>query len=86
MIDRNVEIFGRWDCTFLDEDLLTSGADDTLNEFTLGANYFLYGHNAKLTVDISYLPEGSPVNASGIGALATDEDEFILRAQLSFFL
>jgi hypothetical protein len=86
MLDEKVEIFGRWNVTMLDEDLLAAGEDDTLNEFTIGANYFLYGHNAKFTVDVSYLPDGSPVNTSGLGVLATGDDEIVVRAQLSLFL
>lgn len=86
MVNDKTEVFGRWNVTFLDEDLLAAGEDDTLNEFTIGANYFLYGHHAKLTVDLSYLPDGSPVNNSGIGVLATDDDEFVARVQLNLFL
>ena len=82
MIDKNIEIFGRWDVTVLDKDLLAAGEDDTLNEFTIGANYYIYGHNAKFTVDIGYLPDGSPVSAGGLGVLATGDDEIVLRAQL----
>lgn len=86
MLDRNVELFGRWNVTILDEDLLAAGEDDTFNEFTVGANYFLYGHNAKFTLDVSYLPDGSPVSNSGIGVLSSGDDEFVVRAQLNLFL
>ncbi|MGB7160599.1 MAG: porin [Tepidisphaeraceae bacterium] len=83
---RKWEVFGRWDITFLDDDALAAGDEDTINEFTLGMNYYLNGHNAKFTIDASYLPDGSPNNESGIGVLATDEESFIFRGQFQLLL
>jgi hypothetical protein len=64
---------------------------DTYNEFAIGANYYFgrdgsYNHRAKFTVDLLYLPEGAPVDATGAGVLASDEMEFVLRAQFQLFL
>lgn len=80
------EGFARWDITFLDDDLLAPGAEDTINEFTIGFNYYLNGHNAKFTVDASYLPDGSPSTERGIGVLGTEEDSFIFRGQFQLLL
>ena len=43
----------------------------------------LEGHAAKFTLDLTWLPNGSPVGASGAGivAQASDEDQFVLRGQ-----
>ncbi|MDQ3440535.1 MAG: OprO/OprP family phosphate-selective porin [Planctomycetota bacterium] len=86
MFSEKWEGFARWDVTFLDDELLAGGAEDTINEFTLGVNCYLNGHAAKFTVDASYLPDGSPNNESGIGVLATDEESFIFRGQFQLLL
>jgi hypothetical protein len=86
MFNARWEGFARWDVTFLDEDALAAGDEDTINEFTLGVNYYLNGHNAKFTVDATYLPDGSPTNEAGIGVLETDEDSFIFRGQFQLLL
>ena len=86
MLNEDWEIFGRWDITFLDDELLAPTDEDTINEFTVGFNRYLNGHNAKFTVDASYLPDGSPTNEAGIGVLSTDEESFILRGQFQLLL
>jgi hypothetical protein len=56
-------------------------------EMSLGLNYFLgrearFGHRAKVTVEGSWLPNGSPANVPQTGALFGQDDQFILKAQL----
>ena len=86
MLNENWEVFGRWDVTFLDDELLDPADEDTINEFTIGFNRYLNGHNAKFTFDASYLPDGSPNNEQGIGVLATEDDSFIFRGQFQLLL
>ena len=86
MLNSKWEVFGRWDITFLDDDVLAPTDEDTINEFTVGLNRYLNGHNAKFTFDASYLPDGSPNNESGIGVLATDEESFVFRGQFQLLL
>jgi hypothetical protein len=86
MLNERWEIFGRWDITFLDDELLTATDKDTINEFTIGFNRYINGHNAKFTLDASYLPDGSPSSEAGIGVLGTDDDSFILRGQFQLLL
>jgi len=86
MFNEKWEGFARWDLTFLDDDLLDPGDEDTINEFTIGFNYYINGHNAKFTVDATYLPDGSPSTESGIGVLGTDEESFIFRGQFQLLL
>jgi hypothetical protein len=86
MLDEKWEVFGRWDITFLDDELLAPTDEDTINEFTIGMNYYLNGHNAKFTFDATYLPDGSPTNETGIGILSTDEESFIFRGQFQLLL
>jgi hypothetical protein len=83
LLNKKVEVFGRYDVIKLDE---TGSDNDTFNEFTIGANYFFghdgaYLHRAKFTVDFIYLPDGAPSNQTGLGILASDQDEFVLRGQ-----
>jgi hypothetical protein len=53
-----------------------------VEEFTIGANYYIYKQNAKFTLDASWLPEGSPTDATALGILKdTGRNELILRAQ-----
>lgn len=84
--DTNWEPFARYDVTKLDEDSLPAGSEDTIHEITGGVNYYFYKHNAKLTVDATWLPNGSPSAQTGLGVLAGDDDEFILRAQVQLYL
>jgi hypothetical protein len=78
------EAFGRYDVTFLDNDFVSG--EDTFHELTVGVNYYLgpngaWGHRAKLTLDVVYLPNGSPSDQTGLGILAGAEDQFVLRGQ-----
>jgi hypothetical protein len=45
-----------------------------------------YLHRAKLTLDLNYLPEGSPANITAIGALQGGDAQLTLRAQLTLVL
>src|SRR5690606_27318260 len=52
----------------------------------VGVNYYLgpdgsYLHRAKFTVDVVYLPDGLPNNQTGLGYLASDDEQFVLRGQ-----
>jgi hypothetical protein len=95
MLSPRVEVFGRYDYINLDGDApgtlgiaaADAGSDD-LHEFTVGMNYFLKGHAAKFTVDLTWLPNGSPVGASSAGIVgqASDDDQFVLRGQFQLLL
>ncbi|MGD0460969.1 MAG: FlxA-like family protein [Tepidisphaeraceae bacterium] len=60
------------------------GSKATANnhEFTVGVNYYLYGYRAKVTGDLSFLPNGSAVDAPGLGILANQgHSEWVGRVQ-----
>ena len=80
------EVFGRYSLVSLD----SGGAedDDDYQEFTAGVNYFMHGHAAKLTLDVTYLPNGIPTDQSGIGELDpdADADQFVVRGQFQLLL
>jgi hypothetical protein len=75
LIDENWEVFGRYG--FLEE--------DSINEITFGANYYWHGHNAKATLDVVVLPDGSPSD-SGLGYVASDDLQVVIRGQFQLAL
>jgi hypothetical protein len=85
------EIFGRYDLTRFDSEFVAAGAENTFHEITAGVNYYLGQngsavHKAKLTLDISYLPNGAPSDQTGVGVLAGSENQFVIRGQFTFKL
>jgi hypothetical protein len=86
------EVFGRYDFVAADGDRFTAaGAEDTFHEITGGVNYYLEKHSAKFTLDLTYLPNGTPLTgntANGIGHLGddNDEDQIIIRGQFQLLL
>jgi hypothetical protein len=86
LLAKKCEVFGRYEYIDVDGDALAAGAEDTLHELTVGTNYYWSGHKAKITLDLSWLPSGSPVALPALGVLAGDDDQFILRAQFQLVL
>jgi hypothetical protein len=90
LLNPSWEIFGRYDVVSLDDDYVSG--ENTFNEFTAGVNWFLGAdgsalHRAKITLDVIYLPEGSPSNQTGVGVLSNPgEDEFVFRAQFQLVI
>ena len=84
--DTKWEPYFRYDFIKFDSENVPAGADDIVNEFTVGTNYYIHGQDLKLTVDFMWLPDGSPVSDSGTGVLASDDAEFVLRAQFQLLL
>ncbi len=65
---------------------------DTFHEIAGGVNWFFgpdgaFGNRAKVTLDLNYLPYGSPASP-GLDYLASPngKDEWVLRAQLQLSL
>jgi hypothetical protein len=83
----NIEAFGRYDYVHLDGREFTAGTASTVHEITAGANYYFHGQAAKATVDLSYLPNGTPLADPGNDILQSiGHRELILRAQLQLML
>ncbi len=83
LIDGKIEPFGRYSIMQLETPF--AGGEDTVHEITAGANYYMDGHNMKFTVDVVYLPNGTP-GASGIDYLAASDTEFVLRGQFQLLI
>jgi hypothetical protein len=86
MLNPKLEVFGRYGYLDIDSDGLAAGASNHIHEITAGANYYFVGHNAKLTLDGGYLPNGAPIADDGAGILASRNDEFYLRCQFQLLL
>jgi hypothetical protein len=89
MLDPNWEIFGRYDYTHLDDSIAVgngTSTEDNFNEITGGVNYYFHGHHAKVTLDLTYLPNGCPAGLGNLGFINSDDDEFVLRGQFQLML
>ena len=89
------EVFARYDVTFLDQTAVFPGGDteDVFHEITVGLNYYLGTngsalHRGKITLDLTYLPDGAPRTLTSIGSPAggEGENEFILRGQIQLVI
>jgi len=84
LIDQHWEPFVRYEYLSLDSAGLPAGSDSTVHEITAGVNYYFRGQRAKFSADVSYLPNGSPVNDDGSGVLiGPGKNQIVLRAQFS---
>lgn len=90
----NWEVFGRYDVTFVDHNDLFAGSDQhTFHEITAGVNYFLgkdgsARHRAKVSADVTYLPNGSPATAPALDILDENraQAEVMLRVQFQLWI
>jgi hypothetical protein len=82
-IDRHWEPYGRFEYIHFNGHEFAARTQTNVQVITGGFNYYLYGQAAKFTVDLSYLPNGSPIADDGFGILASNrQQELVGRAQL----
>jgi hypothetical protein len=89
MLNDQWEVFGRYDYTHTDDPIAIGGTgetEDAFHEATVGVNYYLHAHNAKFTLDASWLFNGAPTGLDNLGILNSDDDEFVIRAQFQLML
>jgi len=86
--DSSFELFGRYDFTHVENALATAGGgtENEFHEITAGMNYYFYGHNAKFTLDVTYLPSGAPAGVDQLGILSSDDNQFVARGQFQLML
>ncbi len=89
--DAGWEIFGRYNFVLLDEEIaLGEGAsEDFFHEVTVGVNKYWESHKVKMTVDVSYLFNGTPGGVgSGLGyrPQTGDEGQATIRGQFQLLL
>lgn len=89
------EVYARYDQTFYDEQIVFAdgASEDTFPEITVGVNRYLgpngvWGQRAKITVDLTYLPNSAPIPVTGLGILDANsgDAEWVLRAQFQLLL
>jgi hypothetical protein len=93
MLNPAWELFGRVSYTEFDQEVDLGGdSEDTFWELTVGVNYYLgnngsAGHRAKVTIDVTYLPDGSPEEQGGLGYLGNSgDDEIVVRGQFQLLI
>jgi hypothetical protein len=88
LFTEHCEGFVRYSLTEFDAEPVNS--DDSIHEICVGANYYIVPsapHRAKVTVDLTYLPNGAPASLNAFGiAGGTDDDEIVLRAQFQWWI
>jgi hypothetical protein len=80
------EVFGRYDITILDDERVADPFDDQVHEITVGLNGYFRRHASKVTIDFTYLPNGSPSTADSAGIISSPEDQFVIRAQYQLLI
>ena len=89
------ELFARYDMVRYDQPVGFGGGgdEDTFHEVVLGLNYYLgtngsAGHRAKITVDVTWLPNGVPMPVLNMDALDGNagEMEIILKGQFQLLI
>jgi hypothetical protein len=80
------EVFGRYSLTALDDDSVAAAFENDVHEITAGVNAYFQGQNVKLTVDVTYLPNGSPVTSDGNGVIQSTDDQFVIRGQFQLLI
>jgi hypothetical protein len=86
-----LQIVGRYSIIKVD-DSFKVGNEDKFHEITAGINWFLgpdgsYGNRAKISLDVTYLPNGSPAAlGNDFRANPNGKDEWVARAQLQLWL
>ncbi len=82
--DDKIEPFVRYGYSYFDS--AAAGSEASVHEITAGVNHYLHGQNAKLTLDLTYLPNGAPYADSGADILLSQDAEVVLRAQFQLAL
>jgi hypothetical protein len=83
LVNEKLEPFIRYDYTHLDGRADPGIVQDNVNEISIGANYYFAGQQAKLTVDGTWLPNGSPTPGGILDVLQNNgHNEYLLQAQV----
>ncbi|MDP9173267.1 MAG: porin [Planctomycetota bacterium] len=83
LIDNKLEPYARYEYLHLAG--TPAGSQNNVTEISVGANYYFYGHNVKLTGQVMYLPTGIPINDDSSDVLISNrkgEVVFITQIQL----
>jgi hypothetical protein len=85
LYNQKIEPFARYEHLYLQG--TPAGSQNNINEVSLGLNYYFHGHNAVLTGQAMYLPNGIPVNDDSNDVLiSNNHQEFVFIAQFQLLL
>ena len=85
MVTPKLEPFARYEYMYLQG--TPAGSQNNVQEISIGANYYIYGHNVKLTGQAMYLPHGIPIGDDGSDVEASNgKAELVFISQLQFLL
>jgi hypothetical protein len=85
LFDQKWEPYVRYEHLYLQG--TPAGSQNNINEVSLGLNYYFHGHNAKLSGQAMYLPNGIPVNDDSNDVLiSNNHQEFVFIAQFQLLL
>ncbi|MFN4242800.1 MAG: hypothetical protein ACK4PI_06135 [Tepidisphaerales bacterium] len=89
LLTRQFEPYVRYNISVFEFD--QANGEDKAEEYTIGFNFYprlgdYIGNNAKFSLDLSYLPDGSPVKAGNLGIQKGSGEQFMARVQFRFIL
>ncbi|HWB53334.1 MAG TPA: porin [Tepidisphaeraceae bacterium] len=74
----------KWEVVGRAGQFYTEGGANHEDEFSLGLNYFIFGHHAKLQGDLTYIPNALVTNSTDGTSQSTDDLIARLQMQLKF--
>lgn len=87
LLAHHFEPFARYEYLhFSNIELPKGSAHDTIQDLTLGFNYYFVGHRMKITGAASYLPDGSPFANTQSDLLAGRRNQVIIQAQFQLMI
>jgi hypothetical protein len=64
-----------------------AGSDNGIQNYSVGLNYYIHGHNVKLSTQIQFLPNGIPFDVTGNDILQNNgKSEIVITEQLQLIL
>ncbi len=71
----------QWEVVARAGQLLTEGSSNTMEEYSAGVNYYIYGKNFKIQADMTYIPNAAAISNTTFGSFVNTQD-IIGRIQL----
>ena len=86
-IDKHWEPYVRYEYVHFNGHEFPAGTQTNVDILTVGGNYYVYGQGFKISADVSYLPNGVPVNDDAFGLLVNNgRTEVVGRIQFQLLL
>jgi hypothetical protein len=85
LINGNIEPYVRYEYLYLHG--TPAGSHNSVNDISLGVNYYFKGNNLKFTGQVMYLPNGIPINDDGSDVLISNgRGEVVFITQINLLL